>query len=189
MDIGFKKSMLELIDLIEKGLKNRDNFVLDSISSKGIQDSTIFQNENLIALVLIAYALKKLIERQKTFGKDKLDALFDQIYSSLELLKSQIRKNDERGYKRTLKRVFGLIKRIDNKLVRYFDEILDKSKLKKGYGLFEYGISLGRISEMLGISQWELMNYIGKTNVVDQEPEKDILDSRIALTKRLFKLK
>ena len=38
---------------------------------------------------------------------------------------------------------------------------------------------MAKASEILGISQWELMNYIGKTQINDNIP--DIIDARSRL--------
>ncbi len=60
---------------------------------------------------------------------------------------------------------FDFINKIDTKLKLYIEEVISKAKVKKGSKLHEHGLSIARTAEVLGISQWELMNYVGKTTI------------------------
>ena len=54
------------------------------------------------------------------------------------------------------------------------------------------GISIVRllkVSEILGVSQWELMNYVGKTSIVDRQLGDTTTLRRIKLTRKLFNVK
>ena len=67
-------------------------------------------------------------------------------------------------------------------------EIFEKSRINKGSIIHEHGISIGRVSELLGISKWELVNYIGKTGVHEiHEMEK--ARRRLLIARKTFNLK
>ena len=40
--------------------------------------------------------------------------------------------------------------------------MLDAARIKKGSKMHQHGISMARTAELLGITQWELQDYIGK---------------------------
>ena len=63
--------------------------------------------------------------------------------------------------------LYCIISTIDSKLKLYIGEVITQAEIKKGSKLYAHGISLGRAAEVLGISQWELMFYIGKTKLID----------------------
>ena len=69
-------------------------------------------------------------------------------------------------------------------------EDMIKEAIKKGSKFYEYGISIGRISELLGISKWDLLNYIGNTTIADISINKTIpIEKRIEITKKVFNIK
>ena len=51
--------------------------------------------------------------------------------------------------------------------------------------MHEHGISVARTAEILGIGQWELMNYIGKTWGPEFVSDQDV-QKRIAVARKLF---
>ena len=86
-----------------------------------------------------------------------------------------------------LAEIYTRIQAIDSKLSLYLQEVLEKAKVKKGSSLYEQGISLARSAELLGLTQWELMNYVGKTKVMDQDlPSGFSVRQRMNYAKSLF---
>ena len=82
--------------------------------------------------------------------------------------------------------VLSEIGKCDAKLKVYIQEVLQQSKIKKASKLHEHGISIARTAELLGLSQWELQNYIGKT--VTEIPHDGVrVRDRVKLTRELFK--
>ena len=57
----------------------------------------------------------------------------------------------------------------------------------KGGKLYAHGLSVGQAASLLGISQYELMSYIGKTQISDVFPEEGMsVAKRTAYAKKLF---
>ena len=59
---------------------------------------------------------------------------------------------------------------------------------KPGAHSFEHGISLGQTAQLLGISQWELMKYIGHTKITEGVTEKVSVRTRLKYVDELFGL-
>ena len=68
----------------------------------------------------------------------------------------------------------------------YIHEVINQAQIKKGCKLCEHGISIARASEVLGISQWELMHYIGKTTLIDQFSEPVNVTKRLKIARSMF---
>ena len=76
---------------------------------------------------------------------------------------------------------------IDKKLTWYISAVLERAKIVKGSKLYEHGLSVGKAAALLGISQYELMSYIGKTKIIDIYAEEVVpVAKRLAYAKKLF---
>ena len=81
--------------------------------------------------------------------------------------------------------IFQLVSGIDKKLRLYVEEVINQAKIKKSSKIYYHGISLARAASMLGVSQWELMNYIGKTSITEFSPGN--VKKRLEFTRKIFK--
>ena len=78
---------------------------------------------------------------------------------------------------------------MDERLPYFIQEIIEKAKISKGSKIYEHGLSLRRASELLGISQWQLMHYVGKTRIADTEaPPRISTKDRLRYAKSIFGL-
>lgn len=162
-----------------KEKEETDVIELKNLSNHTIHNASVFQDEDSVSIAILVYSLSKIIERK--FGE--LD--FKPILNLLNISCAYLRKDNINEYRKTIKKLFNLISKIDSKLKLYIGEVIRQAQIKKGSQLYRHGISLARASEILGISQWELMNYIGHTKITDTEAKEDIR-SRLNFTRRLF---
>ena len=79
-----------------------------------------------------------------------------------------------------------MISKEDNKLQKYIRRVVNDAQIKKGFKIYEHGISLGKTAELLGISQWELMKYIGGVKLSDTVKDKIQLQHRLNYARELF---
>lgn len=151
---------------------------LKELSNHTIHNSSIFQDDDSIDIAVLVYSLSQIIER-KHFIDTRIVKQIEESYYNLK-------KNSISEYKRTIKNLFKTISKIDEKLKMYIEEVIDQAQIKKGSKLYAHGISLARSAELLGTSQWELMNYVGKTQISESTDRTDIR-ARLQLTRGLFK--
>lgn len=182
MDKIIKKDILSIISKTIEILntkEEKDIIELKELSNHTIHNASIFQDEDSVSIAILIYSLSKVIERK--FGE--LD--FKPILNLLNSASNCLKKDCADGYRKTIKNLFSLISRIDSKLKLYIEEVIKQAQVKKGSQIYRHGISIERAAEILGISQWELMNYIGHTKITDAETKADI-KSRLSFTRRLF---
>lgn len=175
-----KKDILSILEQSRIILQRKDSFLLRELSNHTIHNASIFQDEDSISIAVIIYSLSKLIERGKLDTRKALSL----INSAHKYLKS----DDFINYKDTIKYLFKFISNIDSKLKLYIEEVIKQAQIKKGSKLYDHGISIGQAADLLGISQWELMNYVGKTSIVDSFPSPDV-KKRLSIAKELFDLR
>ena len=171
-----------LNDLIEvlKLKEERDIAEIKRLSNHLIHNASIFQDEDSVSVAILIYSLSKIIERRE----GNFD--YKKILSILNLCVSYLKSDDDENFRKSIKDIFNFIRTIDVKIKLYINEVINQAQIKKGCKLCEHGISVARASEVLGISQWELMHYLGKTTLIDKFSEPVNVSKRLNIARSLF---
>ena len=178
-----KKDIIAVLsDLIEilKVKEDSDTAEIRELSNHVIHNSSVFQDEDSISVAVLIYSLSKIIERKQK----ELD--YSKISSMLNSSTSSLKDNDDENFRKSIKNIFNFIRTIDEKLKLYIHEVINQAQIKKGCKLCEHGISVARASEVLGISQLELMHYIGNTTLIDKFSEPVHVSKRLNIARSLF---
>jgi len=174
------KILIRALDILEER-EEKDIVELKDLSDHTIHNSSIFQDKDSISLAILIYSLSKIIERKGYIDK--------KIETMLRQSKDYLKRDNFDGYDKTIKDIFKLISRIDLQLKMYVQEVIDQAQIKKGTRIYEHGISLAQAASILGISQWDMMGYIGKTKIIDVAQKRTDVKERLRFTKNLFNLK
>ena len=181
-DIIKRDIIAVLSDLIEilKFKDESDVIQIKELSNHVIHNASVFQDEDSISVAILIYSLSKIIERRgEDFEYSKISGMLNSCVSNL--------KNDQdEKFRHSIKNTFNFIRTIDKKLKLYIHEVINQAQVKKGCKLCEHGISIARASEILGISQWELMHYLGKTTLIDKFSEPVHVIRRLKVARELF---
>ncbi len=141
--------------------EERDVIDLMELSNHTIHNASIFQDEDSVSIAILIYSISKVIQRRE----GKLN--YKSISALLGDAKNHLTVGNVDKYRKTIRKLFDFISTIDSKLKLYVEAVINQAEIRKGSKLYAHGISLGRASEILGISQWELMSYVGKTNLTN----------------------
>lgn len=183
MDDLVRKDALKIVGRVIEILKvkeEKDVSELKDLSNHTIHNASVFQDECSVSIAVVIYALSKIIER----NPEQLN--YKKIIGFLEKTKSALKNNEAHNLKLAIRKLFSEISAIDNKLSLYIHEVINDAQVKKGCKLCEHGLSTAKASQVMGVSQWELMNYLGKTKL--NENIAGIVDvrSRLKFTRNLF---
>ena len=184
MNDTVKTDVLAILERVIEILKSKevtDVLEIKELSDHTIHNASIFQDEDSIAIAVTIYAIYKLVDR----GVE--GEVYTNIFHLLKQAKKFLERNKERTYRVTIKTLLKAISKQDTKLRLYVEQVIIKAKIKKSSRLFEHGISLARAAEVLGISQWELLNYVGKTQIVDKQYIRPDLRKRLNVVRELFR--
>lgn len=171
--------LTELIGIL-KYKDESDVLEIKELSNHIIHNASVFQDEDSVSIAVLIYSLSKIIERKQRAIDYK--RLADMVNTSIAALQN----GDEQEFRKSIKNIFSFIRAIDEKLKLYISEVINQAQIKKGCKLCEHGISAARASEVLGISQWELMHYIGKTTLIDKNNEPVNIFRRMKIARSLF---
>ncbi len=186
MNPKIKEDILSILNQLAQILKVKkgENVVevaeIKGLSNKVIHDASIFQDEDSISIGVLVYSLSKIIERKQK----ELDygSVLIMVNSSI----SYLTQNDDEKFRKSIKDIFNFIRKVDEKIKLFIHEVINQAKIKKGCKLCEHGISITRASDVMGISQWELMNYFGKTTIIDKLSEQVNVSYRLKIARSLF---
>ncbi len=176
-----KQDILEVLKGVIGSIKTENYEVLPELSNHTIHDASVFQEEDSLTLAVLVYALSKCISR--CIERKKPVPLF---VSNLETAERALLSGDEDNYRKAIRSALREVRDFDSQLGLYVQEVIEQARIKKASKIHEHGISLARTAELLGISQWELQGYVGKT-VMDL-PRDGIGESeRLRKARELFR--
>ena len=178
-----KRDILSVLDELIEILKEKEDsdiVQIKELSNHVIHNASVFQDEDSVSIAVLIYSLSKIIERKQK------DLDYGKISRMLNSCTSTLKNNEDEKFRKSTKDIFNFIRTIDMKLKLYIHEVINQAQIKKGCKLCEHGISIARASEVLGISQWELMHYIGKTTLIDKFSEPVNVSTRLKIARSLF---
>lgn len=187
MNDEIKLSILEIlhkvIDILEIK-EEKDVLEIKELSNHTIHSASIFQDQDAVSIAVVIYALYKITDR-RGIAESKVYTL---LLSHLKKARAYLEEEDFEKYRAMIRGLLKEISDIDKKLKLYIVDVIEKAKLKKGSKIYDHGVSIARAAELMGISQWELMSYVGKTETIEEAPKLTPLKARLKLVRRLFKI-
>ncbi len=186
-----EKERLNIIDILKRSrtaLIKKDDAKLKELSNMTIHSSSIEQDSDYILIAVVIYALHK-ITLMKDYQQYKgWDLFYDTTLANLEKAWKFLEHKNEGGYERCLNNILKVGNKLSGNLKKYVKEVMERSKISKGSRVYEHGISLGRSAELLGVSEFELLEYVGKTGISDVKlAETQKISERLNFARGLFK--
>jgi hypothetical protein len=175
-----KEDILDVLKKVIQSLKQEDYSALAELSIHTIHDASIFQEDDPLTLAVLVYALSKVINRCLERSQ-ACPVIAPTLQKAIEYLQ----QDDDNAYRATIKNVLRDISSYDAQLKFYIQEVIQQARIKKASKLHEHGISIARTAELLGLSQWELQNYIGKT-ITDIPHDGMKIGERLRRARELF---
>ncbi len=151
-----------------KAIKSKDAIKLKELSNRTIHSSCSYQDAGSITTAVLIYALSKLIERQDYNKIKNWDKFVGKINMFFNLSIAALNENNINAYADYMLRARKTLEST-TKLKPYIQEVLRKAAINKASRIYEHGLSLEQTSHLLGISQWELADYIGQSTADTKE--------------------
>jgi len=182
-------NIIRVLDEAVKSIKDGNIVLLKDLSNETIHDASTVQDQYSITIAIIIYSLSKIHERETHYGQFKGWRTFCyDCVRGLELAKNRLEKFDIKGFDREIKNYLNTLKKLDTKLKNYIQDVFERAKLNKASRIHEHGVSIGRTAELLGVSRYELMDYVGKTFISDVKDNLTIDPvKRMKITREIFK--
>ncbi|HDQ59842.1 MAG TPA: hypothetical protein ENN30_01465 [Candidatus Woesearchaeota archaeon] len=178
----------EIADLLEKAVQainKKDVTELSNISNELIHYATIHQSKRTMYTAIIIYSISKTLDKIRP--EEKLTQFKNKLTALIIFLKSSLEKKDFKRFNKTLKESLKLIAHSDESFSRYIEDVLEFSKAHKGAGIYQHGISLSSVAELLDTSKWELMKKVGETKGTAEKTTVKEIRKRFETAKKLLK--
>ena len=168
-----KKDILNVLHESVAIVKEGQLYKLRELSDHVIHNAAVFQDKDSITVAVTVYSLSKL-------DKNHTKLAIPHLKNAVKYLEQGILGKYEDEMKLIIKDIS------DEKTKFYIQEVLERAQIKKASKLFEHGISLGQVADALGISLWEVMDYVGKTTIIDQFRQKTDVIQKLQMTRKMF---
>ncbi|MFC1741449.1 hypothetical protein ACFL3V_02850 [Nanoarchaeota archaeon] len=176
-----REDVLRILKKAQRFINSKDSKKLKNLSDQTIHNTTIFQDTDSLQIAVVVYAISKLLERWGYEGE-----YADETRKYLGSAQFLLEKDKLEEYRGEMKRLVEFISTSEKDYKLYVEKVIDKAQIKKGSRIYEHGISAARVADLLGIGQWELMSYIGKTRIHDDVGELSGVEQRLKFARSLF---
>lgn len=173
---------------IKKALDSMDANKLKELSNHTIHCSSIYHEKRPIYIAIITYSLSKIIEKAEIRKKytEEFEDFMKGIIQNFEMLITFLEKRDFKKFNKAIKVMLKEISEFDSSFGRYAEDVLEFAKAQKGAKIYEHGLSLSSVAEMLGISKWELMEKVGETKIHEEILTPKSVKERLERMKKLI---
>ncbi|MEK6793072.1 MAG: hypothetical protein AABX96_01780 [Nanoarchaeota archaeon] len=154
--------VIEVLTKARQSLEREDSKELKNLSDQTIHAASVYQHTDYILVAIIIYALSKLVERKDNLNIKNWQQFIREINNLLSLSISSIQQNKHSQYIKFLSKIKRYIENSSENLKPIIEELLRKASINKASKIYEHGISLAKTTKLLGITPWELSEYVGE---------------------------
>lgn len=182
-----KEHTLSILKKAKKALKTRNAILLREISNQTIHSASIYKDPDAVMLAVTTYALSKILERENYRNYPEWKPFLKSCIYYIERAINSLKKEDIDSFRENMISIRRETEKITSKLKEYILDVFRKASINKASRIYEHGISREETARLLGITEWELSEYVGATGIadVDLSITKPILE-RLKFAKDLF---
>lgn len=183
-----RDNVLRILKETRSALENNDPSKMRALSNQTINTASLTQDPDNIAVAVMVYSLSKIIEREDYRNLDGWNVFYTLFTSALDRAINDIEKKQYEKFRKDFEMVRKAINKISGKLRKYIDEVFRQAEINKASRIHEHGLSMEQTANLLGITLYELADYVGKTGISDV-PENRTMDvrERIKMVEEFFK--
>jgi hypothetical protein len=182
-----EENILRILNETKRAFQNNNSSQLKHLSNQTINTASLTQDADNIAAAVIVYSLSKIIERQDYKTLPGWNNFYKKIILFLDDSIGDIKNRDYDGFRDNIKKMRSSIESLSGKLKRYIKDVFRNSEINKASRIHEHGISMEQTANLLGITMYELADYVGRTGISDvPENQTMSIKSRIKLVEEIF---
>jgi hypothetical protein len=180
-------NVLRILRETRTAIEKNDSFMIKNLSNQTVNTSSLTQDPDNIAVAVIVYSLSKIIERQDYRQLPGWKKFYTNILLYMDKSIKDVENKNYEMFREDFKMIRGSIENLSGKLKRYIKEVLRNAEINKASRLYEHGISMEQTASLLGVTLYELADYVGRTGIPDA-PENKTMNTkeRIKLAMEMF---
>lgn len=182
-----KKDILAILNDVLPAIDKEDVPLIKELSNHIIHSASIYQEDYIINVAVLIYSLSKMLEREKLMESGKRENFKLIIKKIIKKMVISLEKEDIKQFENLCNIILRTIRKTDKEYTEYVQWVISKAKVKKAVKIYDHGISLSRVGEILGISPWEAMEYLGMTTIHDKIKSGKKTRERLKKAREVFK--
>ncbi len=168
-----KEHLIWLLRETKKALETDNVIELQSLSDQTIHSASTEQHTDYILIAIIIYSIGKIAAKRDSLKIKNWPELVAKINKRLEDAVTSLEQNNIVAFGQALKGTRRIL--TDNlSLKPFIEDVLKKASINKASKIYEHGISLSQTAKLLGLSKWELAEYVGQKNLGKDEYSQTI---------------
>jgi hypothetical protein len=182
-----QEHVLKIFEQLLRYVEEENALKIKELSNLTIHSASLYQDEDSILIAIVTYALSKIFERKKYREYPDWPNFLAIIKKDLKQCYQAAKEKDIDNFRASINNIVKNVERLSGHLREYVKQIFRKARINKGSRIYEHGISFQQTAEILGISVWELAEYIGQTGIANVEITitKPVAE-RIKIARKLF---
>ena len=174
-----KENILRILEETKVALKEKDTLKLKQLSDQTNNTASRTQDADNIAVAVIVYSLGKILERGYAENLSVVIKEIDNVIRSAKKGGDLLNRN--------LKQLRAEIEKISPGMKKYIGDVFRKASINKASKIYGHGVSMENTAKLLGLSVWELANYVGQTGISEVPESKTLgVRERIKLVEEIF---
>jgi hypothetical protein len=181
------RNVLRVLEQTLYAIENDNPHPLKELSDQTLHSATTGDEDNLLVAIII-YSIGKILERQNYRTLKGWESFQRIVKSAIKCSINDLKNNNTEKFRKDFTLIKKAINKISGKLKIYVEEVFKKAEINKGSRIYEHGISMEKTAKMLGVTLYDLQNYIGHTGVSEVELNHTIhVKNRIKILEELFR--
>ena len=154
--------IIEILSKAKTALEEQDSEKLKVLSDMSIHSASVYQHTDSILLAIVTYSLSKILERKDKLEIQNWHGFIKEIINLLENSINAVRNGKYRVFTIFIEKIKYKIQDVYAEMKPMIQDVLKKASINKASKIYEHGISISKTTKLLGITPWELSEYIGE---------------------------
>lgn len=182
-----RDNVLRILRETRTAIDANDIFTIRSLSNHTINTASLTQDPDNIAVAVLIYSLSKILEREDYRALKGWNDFYRIFTSALDRAIKDVGNSDDKSFRKDFEMIRKAINKLSGKLKKYVEEVFRSAEISKASRIYEHGISMEQTASLLGVSLYELADYVGKTGISDVHENKTInVKDRIKLAMEML---
>lgn len=175
----------EILEILSKTInilevkEEKDIEELKGLSDRAVEGVALYKNLDMISVTVLVYSIYKI-------AKDITPKDYQEILGGLRFAKDSLDRRNLGRYNKSIKQVYDIVRKCNAKVKEHLQDVMHAAKIKKGNVLLQKGLSLGQAAGLMGLSNWDLQQYAGKTTVIEPHREAVPAKKRMITALKIF---
>lgn len=178
-------SMVAEIEKVKVAFKQENPDHLKELSNTIMTEAAMRFDKFLAQLSLISYCLYKILSSLHYKNSEYYEEMHEIVLNDIDQAIALVEGKKLEEARKVLDHIVEHITSIDKKLTHYVVDLYDKAKVKQGSRAYLLGLSISAAIELTGADRRKLQEYIGITNISDEEGGVGI-GKRLSFLKQVF---